>query len=481
MTESVPMTAIKPPNAGIVRELVDERLKALEDHRGVRETVTIEWRGQQLSIDVITMPVDALSYNPDTHRIRAQRSLDPDKDRELRDDPYGPTAQAYLHQLLTGQPADPSKTDPSFEELKEDLREHSQTDPGIITRYGVLINGNTRCAALRELHQEHIRVGVLPVDASHDDTQSIELALQLRKDHKRDYSFMNFLLALEERIAAGRPPAEIQRSFRIKATTFEQGRWILAFVQEAIERSRVQVDGHEHCLRLVDFESDKGKLEELYRAYMNLRGKSPDSADALREQRLALLALNKSKTDLRLVDPDFAAKYLGSVVPAAKAAAPILIPGTSIIAPGRSANVQALRDWTTSVLQAQAIVKAGPSASAGELKAASETLKSIDDNVEKALTQAGKNDRIVKRRFAPVERLSDANEHLELALTAINEAHSTGNFDAADLDDVLESMRGNLAKLSGLVARGIQMPDASLEGATWLWRVANLKLPDDPS
>lgn len=480
MTESANMTAIKPPNAGIVRDLVDERLKALEEHKGVRETVTIEWRSQQLSVDVITMPVAALSYNPDTHRIRAQRSLDPDKDRQLRDDPYGAAAQAYLHQLLMGQPADPSKTDPSFEELKEDLREHSQTDPGIITRHGVLINGNTRCAALRELHQEHIRVGVLPVDASHDDTQSIELALQLRKDHKRDYSFMNFLLALEERIAAGRPPAEIQRSFRIKATTFEQGRWILAFVQEAIERSRVQVDGHEHSLRLVDFESDKGKLEELYRAYMNLRGKSPDAAEALREQRLALLALNKSKTDLRLVDTDFAARYLGNVVPAAKEAAPpIRIPGTSITAPGRSASVEALWEWTTSILQAQAIVKAGIATSADELKAASETVKSIDDSVEKALRQAGKNDRIQKRRIAPLERLSDANEHLELALTAVNEAHSTGNFDAADLDDVLMSIRGTLLKLSGLVARGRTMPDASLEGATWLWRVANLKLPDD--
>jgi hypothetical protein len=168
------------------------------------------------------------------------------------------------------------------------------------------------------------------------------------------------------------------------------------------------------------------------------------------------------------------------VVPAAKAVAPaIRIPGTSITTTGRSASVEALRDWTTTVLQAQAIVKAGIATNADELRAASEKLKSIDDSVEKALTQAGKNDRIVKRRFAPVERLSDANEHLELALTAVNEAHSTGNFEAADLDDVLMSIRGTLLKLSGLVARGRTMPDASLEGATWLWRVANLKLPDD--
>lgn len=473
------MTSPTPPNAVNVSKLVDERLGALRGHDGVRETVTIEWRGQPMSVDVISMPVAMLSYNPDTHRIRAQRTLDPDRDRQLREDPYGVEAQQYLHQLLMGQPSDPSKTDPSFEALKEDLREHSQTDPGIITRNGVLINGNTRCAALRELQREHIRVGVLPIDASHNDTQSVELALQLRKDHRRDYSFMNFLLAIEERVAAGRPATEIQRAFRIKSTKFEQARWILAFVEDAIQRSKTTAGDQEFSLRLVDFEDDQGKLEELHRTYTNLRRKSPEDAEMLREQRLALLALDKSKTDLRLVEADFVGKYLGGVLTGASSEGPRrLIPGTNISAPGPSKSLQATRDWATSILQAKAIVTAGESAEPGALKAASEKVKSVDASVETALTQAGKNDRIKKRRLAATERLSDANDDLTFALIAVNEARATGNFDPADIDDALQSLRANLAKLSGLVTRGLTMPDATLDGTTWLWRATNLKGSD---
>jgi hypothetical protein len=168
---------------------------------GLQESVTIDWRGKQEPLPVIPMPVELLTYNPDTHRIRAQRSHDPQKDAALRSDPFGAEAQSYLHQLLIGDPAHPEKIDPAFEALRDDLSEHGQNAPGIITRSGILINGNTRRAALKELGSPNIRVAVLPDDASLDDRQAIELSLQLVREHKRDYSFMNFLLAIDARIA----------------------------------------------------------------------------------------------------------------------------------------------------------------------------------------------------------------------------------------------------------------------------------------
>lgn len=335
----MPTILKNPRNAGDVRKVVEERLRALETLKGFQETVTVEWRGTQQHIPVISMPVDLLHYNPDTHRIRAQRSIDPDREQDLETDPFGESAQNYLHQLLMGDPSDPSKTDPSFTALKEDLREHGQSEPGIVTRSGVLVNGNTRQAALKDLGEKNIRVGVLPSDTGYDDLQSIELSLQLRKDHRRDYSFMNSLLAVDERAAAGDLPAKIQGEFRIKATTYEQRRWILQFVQDAIERSRVGGPNNKtFAMRLVDFESHQGKLEELYRAYTALKKNSSGQADALREQRLLALILDKSKTDLRLVEADFIQRYMKSVLePVAPSAPPALrIPGTSITVPGPS-------------------------------------------------------------------------------------------------------------------------------------------------
>ena len=79
---------------------------------------------------------------------------------------------------------------------------------------------------------------------------------------------MNFLLAIDERAAAGELATKIQRDFHIQATTYERSRWILEFVREAIERSKVGgANGKALAMRLVDFESHQGKLEELYRAY----------------------------------------------------------------------------------------------------------------------------------------------------------------------------------------------------------------------
>ena len=105
------MPTTNPPNADQVRKVVEERLHALEAIKGAQETVTIEWRGQQHHLPVISMPVDLLHFNPDTHRIRAQRSMDPALELELENSPFGEAAQNYLHKLSTPmQGSDHSKT-----------------------------------------------------------------------------------------------------------------------------------------------------------------------------------------------------------------------------------------------------------------------------------------------------------------------------------------------------------------------------------
>lgn len=474
------MSNQQPPHAEDVRRIVEERLAAAKEDGGLQETVTIEWRGQQRAVPVISMPVDLLSYNPATHRIRAQRSLDPVRDRELETDPFGPGAQAYLHMLLKGDPATPSKPDQAFVALMEDLQEHGQNDPGIISRAGVLINGNTRRAALKDLGQEHIRVGVLPPDASFDDLQAIELSLQLRKDHRRDYSYMNFLLAIDERVAAGRPAGEIQADFRIRPETFEKSRWVLSFIREAIERSAVAgPNGETVSLRLVDFEHDQGKLDELHRAYKALKAKSPDEAEALREQRLLALALGYSKTDLRHVEADFTEKYLKQSLQPKQEPNPVRIPGTTISTAGTSGKVEALRALTDEALKARAVQVAEGAVTPEAQAAASRALASMKSTWDPALHVAAGTGRVIKRRFAASERLGDANTQLELAITAVADARATGNFDPDDLDEALLSIKTTLVKLATVALRGqSQLPlaegAAPAEGLSWLKAVAGL-------
>ncbi|EMR00454.1 hypothetical protein ACIGB6_00690 [Paeniglutamicibacter gangotriensis] len=465
-----------PKRAQDNKAIIEERLAASRSTEGVQETVSIEWRGNSMHLPVISMPVEILYYNPATHRIRAQRSIDSAKDQDLDNDPYGDLGQAYLQQLLKGDPTNPESVDPAFEALKEDLKVHGQSEPGLITRSGVLINGNTRRAALSELKQEHIRVGVLPPDASLDDLRSIELALQLRKDHKRDYSFMNFLLAIEERIQQGRPTHEIMTDFRIKAATLERHLWILSLIREAIDRSRIVAsDGLPVSLRLVDFEEQQGKLEELYRSYSALKVKTPDEAEALREQRLLAIAFNKSKTDLRLIESDFLEKYAKPLMPemSSTQGSTVRIPGTQLTAPGPSAMVEALKASTTAVLQARAATQPHADVSTMERAVAQQLLTTTRTALDDGLDLAGRQGRVLKRKLAAADRLSDANDALELALEAVGSAKATGNFSMSDLEDGIGVMRENLHKLAQIVSRG---SSEATDGVRWLQAIARVEM-----
>ena len=469
------MDARVPPNAADVAALVEQRVKALDGQ--LTETTTIEWRGQPKTIPVIAMPINLLVYNPGTHRIRAQRSLDDERDRQLETDPFSDLAQTYVHELLMADPTDPRRVDADFEALKDDLRQHGQKEPGIVTRSGVLINGNTRRAALKELGRSDIRVGVVPPDAGLDDINSIELSLQLRREYKRDYSFMNFLLALEEQANAGRLPADICRDFRIKQQTYERSGWILQLIREVIARSTTMTpNGHVAALRLVDFETHQGKLEELHRTYSTLKRKDPVAAEAMCEQRLLALVLDKSKTDLRLIEGDFYDKYLDRrLAPELKVSdqqdstynSEATIPGTGVVAPKPDPQVEALRELADRVLRAQAIVRSDVSASVGPaaLTAAVDIVNSTRDSVDDALTAAGKTSLLRRRRFAPVDRLSDANEDLELCLDAVADARATGNFQAEDLDDELIKLQKNVTRLGQLLARS---GESTGDGVSWV-------------
>jgi hypothetical protein len=461
----------EPPNAAEVSKVIAERLDARESSGSLQETVTIDWRGRPLSVPVITMPVGLLSYNPSTHRIRAQRSINPELEKEVDTNPFSSKAQDYLQSLLKCDPTDPAKVDPSYVTLKEDLKLHGQSDPGIITRAGVLVNGNTRQVALKELGQKHIRVGVLPSDTSIDDIQAIELALQLRKDHKRDYSFMNLLLAIDERVGS-QLATDIQREFRIKSASYDRYRWILEFVRDAIRRSTVEIDGVTASLNLADFESHQGKLEELHRAYAGLKPKSPDDAEALREQRLLALSLGKSKTDLRLIEPDFSASHMKGLIPDVPIAPMSKIPGLDIEVRGPSQEVEKLKAFTTQHLRAKAVAKNHGAIRQEHVSKAHELLKATDEALDKGLDRAGKQVRVIKKRYAAADRVSDAVDDLKLATAAVVEARSTANFDPSDLDEALVDLRSSLVSLSLVVARE---SDSTLEGILWMRSIGEIE------
>ncbi|SFR24271.1 hypothetical protein SAMN04488564_107383 [Lentzea waywayandensis] len=455
-----------PPQGDHIRSIVEERLEQALREKGAK--ITVDWRGEQKHLDVISMPVELLYFNPDTHRIRAQRTLDPAKDKALDENPWSDESQDYLRHLLTRRPSNPSQLDPDYTALMDELDDFQQKEPGIITQEGILVDGNTRRAALLELGVKDIRVGVLPADTSRNDVNRVELALQLRRDKRREYSYINRLMAIEEQLTEGRREDDVAREFNIKITTLRKDRWVYELISDAIERSAT--DGGV-ALRLVDFEDHQEKLRELHRDYEKLAATDPDAASQLKESRLAMVVLNYPKTTLRLAEADFHNRYLDArlpddLKPVVQEPASVSIPGLpGITVPDATSQTKTTRELTNTLLRAKAIAQAGDKVSAGEVSRADQLMKSARGVFDKAVDLAGQNARLLKRQVAVSERLTDAADYVNQCVAEFAEARAKHALDEDSFDDALLTLRASLASLAKHAGRTFTAPG---DGVAWL-------------
>lgn len=86
-----------------------------------------------------------------------------------------------------------------------------QIDPLLATSTGVMVNGNRRLAALRELGHKYVELMILPPDTTAEDILEIEADLQGKPETKLDYDWIGdgqLILALRR---IGRTPEQISK------------------------------------------------------------------------------------------------------------------------------------------------------------------------------------------------------------------------------------------------------------------------------
>jgi hypothetical protein len=469
------MPPTEPPGASENEDLVLARLAALRKSGAEPETVRIEWRGAPRNLPVIDMPVEALYYNPDTHRIRAQRAHDPVRDAELAKDHWSPQSQAYLHDLLMSKPDDPDRRDPDFVALMEDLNKKQQNDAGLITPSGILVNGNTRRAALKELGKPNIRVGVLPEDWGWDDISTVELSLQLRKLLRREYSYINEIITIGEETRKGRTDADLAKAFGKHAKTIRQSLWVLSFIEDAIERSDVILDdGSSVRLRLMDFEGHQESLREIHDRYMKVKAVDGDLAERLKESSLTAVLMNKAKTDIRAIwaVDDFDEKYLkpklsSKLKPEAPAtiSAGVSVPGLTITLPADDAKVEQAKSTTDKLLKAKTRAAFSAQLPLEETTAASAIIAEAQKAIDSSIDSAKRDAKQKERKLAAPEKLDEATDALRSCIEEISKARSQSSLDDESLDDALVSLRDTLTRLARAASRGVTTPG---EGLAWL-------------
>jgi hypothetical protein len=275
------------------------------------ETVRVPWTADERQlVDVITMGVDEVLLNPASHRIRAQLEDDPAWE-QLKHDPFSEAAQRVIERHVR-EARDPDE----FQALKESLIADGQTDPGVMTHKGLLINANTRVVALREVEdpaRRYIRVAVLPSTAKTEELTLLELRLQMQKDLKVEYSITNELLFIEElsvkrHLSAG----QIARELRISTDNPRKGEAEVQARLKYLDLIRVMQRIPDRPLPLTFFNTIKlEQLREVHRTYTTLMERDPARArDHLSSFLLSVAVGIKAVHEIRHIDAEFMADYM---------------------------------------------------------------------------------------------------------------------------------------------------------------------------
>ncbi|GAA4292996.1 hypothetical protein GCM10023161_40870 [Mycobacterium paraffinicum] len=187
-------------------------------------------RGGML-LEVLEIPLDLPVLNADSFRIAPALAEHPQVDL-VKADPNSPEAQHIVTELVRNAHR-------QADDLKESLVD-GQDQPGVITRKGKLINANTRCVLLRELHAEGrittstIRVAVLPSDVTEPEELELESILQKQREHKDEYNLVSELMMLRKlHEGAGLSDAAIAKRLRTRAGRIGDLREVLDLMERA--------------------------------------------------------------------------------------------------------------------------------------------------------------------------------------------------------------------------------------------------------
>jgi len=205
----------------------------------------VPFRGAYLEAPVATLADELLLYRADNGRLMVEvaqllrehaREWDAwYREREERE------VQQLLHGLLLAKAKDPQG--PIFQELE---RQGRQVEPLLVTTEGLVVNGNRRLAAMRELrHRDagryasfaEVRVAVLPSDVAPADIEFIEAALQMAPETKLSYGWIERRLKLRrQRDVLGLAVSQICEAYRLEgAEQLERELAELALAEDYLE------------------------------------------------------------------------------------------------------------------------------------------------------------------------------------------------------------------------------------------------------
>ena len=184
-----------------------------------------DFRSDVLTPKVISLPIDTPVYRLENCRtfsaqqteiVRKGHAKDFfEKGQELT------TAQQAQHEILAKLAKQGTE---SVTPIISVLEKDGQREPILVTSTGVVVNGNRRLSAMRELKTRkdgsvderftNIKVAVLPPDVNRDEIDDIEADLQARPQTKLDYDWIGDARLIRRQVGKGRSTKQVADRLR---------------------------------------------------------------------------------------------------------------------------------------------------------------------------------------------------------------------------------------------------------------------------
>ena len=281
-------------------ERVNMIKRELEEHKRTNSHATypINFRGDKQYLPVVKIKPEWLVLNHKNNRISAQL-VDHPKRAQVESNPTLAESQDIIVSLL-------AETD-KFNELKDQLETLGQREPGLITREGLLVNGNTRVAAMKKLGTSYIEVAVLPENINESDVLDIEMVLQVTDLVHQDYTFTNELLLMRKFLDAGGDEKTLAKKMawvRRGESKVKLHMRLLSYIEEIRSLAK-------NPMPYSTFDSKKQHLKDLDDDYNRLKNEGDiGAAENLKWTRMSMVFLGLNKDQVRAIDEDFVEDHL---------------------------------------------------------------------------------------------------------------------------------------------------------------------------
>ena len=177
------MAKPKPPASRIA--VLKERVATAEAAK--EATFDVPFRKGRISLRRIQVETSFPLYRIQSGRTRNAQDAYLDEHPELPTnffkDPEDEKVQKAQHEILLRMIDE--------RDLELDIRERGQLAPLVLTKDGYVVDGNRRLATLRNRKEQYATAVVLPPDAEAHEIYDTEIELQLQRETKADYGWIN--------------------------------------------------------------------------------------------------------------------------------------------------------------------------------------------------------------------------------------------------------------------------------------------------